>query len=156
MKKLIYGGLFLATVGIGIVGCKKEVGKPDSVQTQSNEEVMSTKAMTKEFVDLGGELTGCYTTQHPNCTNAVTITAKRAQLVSDLFTTIENNDQAGAADLINHNYDAIVDIFDRSYVDSFLSGNHALEVRGPNGDGERFVIFKNVSTGENDHVTPLK
>jgi len=30
MKKLIYGTLFLALVGIGVVGCKKENGKFDN------------------------------------------------------------------------------------------------------------------------------
>jgi hypothetical protein len=38
MKKLIYGTLFLAFVGIGVIGCKKEVIQnpiPQEVKTNS-------------------------------------------------------------------------------------------------------------------------
>lgn len=42
MKKLIYGGLFLALIGIGLVGCKKELIPQNPLQNSSNEFKVST------------------------------------------------------------------------------------------------------------------
>ncbi|RFC55672.1 hypothetical protein [Brumimicrobium aurantiacum] len=43
MKKLIYGGLFLALVGIGAVGCKKDSLKPESM-AQSSVQLKNNKS----------------------------------------------------------------------------------------------------------------
>ena len=50
MKKLIYGTLFLALVGIGFVGCKKENKLPLS-ETNKNEITTNGKMLIFETVE---------------------------------------------------------------------------------------------------------
>lgn len=52
MKKLIYGSLFFALVGIGMVGCKKENVRQNEVQNVSNEFGVSTDGKMLIFETL--------------------------------------------------------------------------------------------------------
>lgn len=133
MKKLIYGGLFLAIVGIGFTSCEKEeISKQSNRQDKPvvNQEDNTAKIgghNMRYYYDNGGNDYGCEGSSG-NCYETVVVTPKLADVINDIGDN--NNDDGKVRELVNLNYEALTDILSNQILDGIIEGQFNLRVKG--------------------------
>lgn len=152
----MYGALFLATVGIGMLSCEKvvpqvkEKATDGEVVSNSETKVSSRPAFFDNGVNYGCEGTG------GNCLPMVTIRPK--SLHHSIDNIINSNDDPNVVrNEFQSHKKLYLEICSQNAVNGILDGSLTLETRGaigvPNG---LFFKFFDINSNEMIEVQPLK
>lgn len=145
MKRLVYGALFLALVGIVFVGCQKEeVNKSqEKPETTDNYTTKIAGGGTKyyKWYDRGGNNYGCEDTPE-NCHEVTNIYSSLLSVVDDIGDDADNGDYDKVVELLKENYDGFAHFIPREVIDDVIKQKTTLNIRGRIAtDGIAYMLF---------------
>ncbi|MDX1350286.1 MAG: hypothetical protein R3279_08565 [Putridiphycobacter sp.] len=157
MKKLKYGALFLALVGIGFASCEKE-----KIKVEKNSEVVvsapQTRTSSGRHVNYNsqGEVIGCSGTGG-TCANEVEVVGIMSPAeINTLSTTVSSNNQSDIQTYFDDNENILVQVFGSANVEAVINGYLSVKLDGQVSQSTvGYFIFADAVSSELTAVVPV-
>lgn len=153
MKKLKYGMVFLALVGIGVVSCEKEniamqTNEQAQVENPDNDFHVRASGATRTWYDYSelGPPYGPYdygcNSQPYDCFETVIVYISGASPIQDVFAAIESQVTTNIVTAFQTNYSLLSQNVSATYLDGVLNGTYSVRSKGDFSKEEAFMIFE--------------